>query len=490
MKEHEKNANEIEYLYNYYKGKQPVLYKTKVVRPEINNIALENHAYEFVEFKKSNNFGEPVQYIQKGEKTAEKINPAISLLNKYMESEDKSSLDKDLGEWQFIAGHAFRWADVDTPLDEDEAPFEMSIPDPRKTFVVRSSGIRGEQLFGGYYSYHSETIQSEDNQTFNSKYRVITIYTDDFMMEVTDRMNGTYTPKEYELEIGSTIVKQKHYPLLIKGQRIIEYPINSARLGIVELVMSITNAINKIKSNDLDGIDQFVQSLLVFVNQEVDPKRFAQLSALGAVEVFSNDPQKPADVKLLVNQMLHSETKIVTDDLYQNALSILGIPRLNAKASGGDTGQARILGEGWATAYQRAKQDDLSFKKSEREFLKLVLRICKADPRDSSKELKELKISDIDIKLPRDKTDNLLVKAQSLLNLLQAGVHPETAFSVVGLFGDPHDVYIKSVEFQGEDFWKKVKDFVDEKANAESNTKTKEEPEKQNKTTSASEGKN
>ena len=93
LRQHEINANEIDYLYNFYKGKQPIWDKEKVVRPEINNKVLENHAYEIVEFKKSYVFGEPIQYVQKGEKDGKKINPEISLLNTYMESEDKSSLD-------------------------------------------------------------------------------------------------------------------------------------------------------------------------------------------------------------------------------------------------------------------------------------------------------------------------------------------------------------------------------------------------------------
>ena len=64
LREHEKNANEIDYLYNYYKGKQPIWDKEKIVRPEINNKVLENHAYEIVEFKKSYVYGEPIQYVQ------------------------------------------------------------------------------------------------------------------------------------------------------------------------------------------------------------------------------------------------------------------------------------------------------------------------------------------------------------------------------------------------------------------------------------------
>ena len=65
LREHEKNSREINYLYNYYKGNQPILKKEKNIRPEINNKVLENHAFEIVEFKKAYVYGEPVQYVQK-----------------------------------------------------------------------------------------------------------------------------------------------------------------------------------------------------------------------------------------------------------------------------------------------------------------------------------------------------------------------------------------------------------------------------------------
>ena len=459
---HDLNSAEIEYLWNYYKGNQPILYKDKKVREDINNKVLENHAYEIVEFKKSNDFGEPVQYVQKGEKESEKVNPEISLLNKYMESEDKSSLDLDLSEWQCICGTAYRWFDTDTRAEEDDAPFELAIPDPRRTFVVRSSDVKEEQLFCGTYSWFSDDEAFQDTmvgvQFIPAQYRVITIYTDDYVLKIREGSSN----EGHELKIinQSMMVSGKKmnitmYPLQPKGQRIIEYPLNNARMGIIEIVMSQLNAINKVRSDDLDGIDQFVQSLLVFINQDVSVEDVKELEEAGAIKVFSNDPSKPADVKLLTQQLLHSETKIVTDDLYDKMLTILGIPRLNDKPSGGDTGQARLLGEGWTMAYQRARQDDLNFKKAERMFLKGILNICKDDTRDRENKIKNLKLSDIDIKIPRDKSDNMLTKSQTLLELLQAGVYPEVAYTVVGLFSDPHDVYEKSVKYQGEDFWKK-----------------------------------
>lgn len=449
LREHDKNSEEINYLYNYYKGQQPILNKDKIVRPEINNIVLQNHAYEIVEFKKAYIYGEPVQYVQKGEKSNQKINPYISELNRYMEYEDKSTVDKDLAEWQYICGTGFKWVDEDSEIEEDDAPFEIRSLDPRYTFTVYSSGVRGEVLFSGHYSYVSETIQTENQIEFATKSRIITIYTDDFMCKIKGNAAGTYTIITEQVPVDGKTIEVEKYPLLRKGQRIIEYPLNNGRLGAIEIVMSILNAINRIRSNDLDGIEQFVQSLLVFVNQAVKPEDFKELLALGAVEINSNDPAKPADLKLLVNQLKHSETKIVIDDLYQAMLNILGIPRMTTKSSGGDTGAARELGDGWTMADERAKQDELSFKKSERKLLKTVLSICKGKGL-----LKGLKLSDIDIKFTRNKSDNLLVKTEGLLNMRNAEIPPDIAFTISGLFSDPNDVFAKAKSYYGENLWK------------------------------------
>lgn len=479
LKEHELNASEIDYLYNYYKGKQPILDKTKIVRPEINNITLENHAFEIVEFKKSYVYGEPIQYVQKGEKEGQKINPEISLLNKFMESEDKSSLDKELAEWQYICGTAYRWVEADKKNEEDEAPFEMSVPDPRRTFVVYNSGIKEYPLFSGYISYFTKNIMTDDQVPKVVNYRKVTIYTDKYKYIFSEEeKQNEFKVMPQAIPISENMVTS--YPLEIQGQRIIEYPLNNSRLGLIELVMSDLEAINKIKSADLDGIDQFIQSLLVFVNQEIDLPTYRKLVKEGAIQVTSSDPNKPADVKLLTNQLTHTETKVVSDDRYESMLSIVGIPRLNHKASGGDTGQARLLGEGWTMADERAKQDELSFKKSERKMLKLVINICKYKTKDKDEKIENLKLSDIDIKFTRNKSDNLLVKTQGLMNMQTSQVPPEIAFVTCGLFSDPNDVYQKAKEYYGESLWKQSSDqkentLVDEGITDRTNTSTHSE---------------
>ena len=56
------NKAQIDYLWNYYKGVQPILDREKDVRPEINNIIVENHAQEIVTFKVGYQFNEYLQY--------------------------------------------------------------------------------------------------------------------------------------------------------------------------------------------------------------------------------------------------------------------------------------------------------------------------------------------------------------------------------------------------------------------------------------------
>ena len=51
MNTHSMNRSEIEYLWDYYRGKQPILNRVKEVRPEICNKIVENRANEIVSFK-------------------------------------------------------------------------------------------------------------------------------------------------------------------------------------------------------------------------------------------------------------------------------------------------------------------------------------------------------------------------------------------------------------------------------------------------------
>jgi SPP1 family phage portal protein len=417
---HEQNVEEYNYLYNYYKGKQTILGKTKTVRENINHKVLENNAYYMVEFKKGYVFGEPIQYVQRGDSA----NDEILTLNSYMLAEDKQTKDSDVAEWLYISGVAPRM--VIAEEDNEDSPFSLYNLDPRQSFVVYNNGLGNKPLFGVTY------FVTDDGKKVGS------VYTKDKVYKIV----GDSAKFEVEFE-------NNH---ILNNIPILEYTLNKSRLGIIEIVLSLLDTLNQIDSNDMDAIDQFVQSLVVFVNNDVDAETFKELMELGAVKVKTENPSTPADVKLLTNDLSHADTKVYYDRIYNQMLTIVGIPSKNDKASGGDTGQARLLGEGWTMADERAKQDENAFKRTAREELRLVLDICK---RSTASGISKLSLKDIDIKFTRNKTDNMLVKAQSLLNLKQAEIAPDIAMTVCGLFSDPNETYYKSQAYYGEEnLWK------------------------------------
>ena len=169
---HAANRADMEYLYRYYKGDQPILARVKDVRPEINNKIVENRANEIVSFKVGYLMGEPVQYVSRtaDEKTAE----MVTKLNDYVLSEDKPAKDKELADWFHICGTAYRMVMPDTPEDEDEAPFEIYTLDPRFCFVVYSVQLGNPPLMAVKY------VKMEDGTI------VFSCYTKDHFYEVTD----------------------------------------------------------------------------------------------------------------------------------------------------------------------------------------------------------------------------------------------------------------------------------------------------------------
>jgi hypothetical protein len=85
---HRSNRRQIDYLYNYKNGKQPVLNRKKEIRPEICNRIVVNRANEIVSFKDSYLMGKPVQYV--GRTEGEEITKNIKSLNDYMYAAKKA----------------------------------------------------------------------------------------------------------------------------------------------------------------------------------------------------------------------------------------------------------------------------------------------------------------------------------------------------------------------------------------------------------------
>lgn len=411
---HWKNRSEISYLWSYYKGRQPILNRVKEVRPEITNKIVENRANEIVSFKSGYLMGEPLQYVSRG--NAENIADAINQLNEFVFAEEKPAKDKELADWFHICGTSFRMVLPDEMAGEDdESLFEIYTLDPRNTFVVYNNGLGNKPILGVKY------VVDENGVVHYS----------------------CYSDHEYFEIVESKVVS---YDTHILGEiPIIEYPLNMARIGAFELVIPLLDAINLTDSNRLDGVEQFIQALMLFHNVDISSEDFDELRERGAIKFKDIDPQLKAEINYLVSNLNQGETQTLVDHMYQTVLTICGMPNRNGGSSTSDTGSAVIMRDGWSAAEARAKDSELMFKKSERIFLKVVLNICRilADM--------DLKVCNVEIRFTRRNYENILQKAQVLdLMLKNNKIHPRLAFEHCGLFVDSDLAYTLSAEYAEE----------------------------------------
>ena len=425
---HVANRSDINYLYDYYKGKQPILERVKEVRPEICNRVVVNFAYDIVDFKVSYLCGSPFAYVSKKEQTE-----AVNILNDYMNQVGKEALDRELIEWNHICGTAYRYVQAIEPKEvgKGEAPYDLFVLDPRTTFVIYSSTFKKKRLAAVTYT-QSETTGTIIKFVVYTPEKVFTFTADSAAKDVKayiESAKGFKTDKNTLGEIP-----------------IFEYPANNARLGAFETVLPLLDAYNRITSNDVDGIEQAIQTFLKFINCELDGDALENLRRYGAIKIKSTGDNK-ADVEAVRTDYSFDGSNVTKEDIYRIIRLICGLPVVgNGKSISANNG-AITLSAGWSQAENKAKASEVIFKASERLMLKLVLKICDTN----GKEKIDIRASEVDCKSPRTNYENLQVKVQALCEMLNTQrVHPKLAFEACGLFSDPENAYLISEIYYNE----------------------------------------
>lgn len=402
LRTHAQNNSDIQYLWDYYRGKTPILNKTKEVRETINHKICVNRANEIVTFKLGYGFGEPIQYIRRGQD--EGLTDDINALNEFMFQENKQAEDNELAQWLYVAGLGMR---MTLPGSDKEEPFKIYTLDPRYSFVVRYNGLGTPVVMGVKY------ITKEDTTS------VYSVYTAD---------------RYFEIE-NNAIVKSE--PHVLGAVPIFEYPANAERMGAFEVVLPLLDAINETESNRLDDVVQYVNSFLALLGGSIDEETAKKLDEYKMICL-----PEGVDAKYLSVAMQQNDTQVLADSLYETVLTICGLPNRNGGSSTSDTGSAVIMRDGWESAEAQMKSVENEWKRSEKPFLKMVLRILK-DMVGTN-----LSVRDIEIKFSRRNYDNLQTKSQVLTTLLSnPKIHPELAFTHCGLFLDPESAYLQSKQW-------------------------------------------
>lgn len=399
------NKTIIKYLWNYYKGDQPVLYRKKTTNGDIKNVVVENHAYEIVQFKVGQTYGEPVQFISRVDD--DRVNKAVDMLNDYMADANKQEKDIKAGEWQSATGTSFK---AIIPK-KGEIPFIITAPTPLNTFMIYNENTEEPVLA-------VQELKDEDERWYK--------------LAFSDTMS-------FKIMDGNVVETKLHTYGSIP---IVEFPNNHERISDIELVIGLFDAINNMQSNRMDSIQQFVEYWVKFVNCEIDTETFEKMKESHALVVKSINKDNKSDVDIMTQELNQTQCQVAKEDLLDNAQAILAIPNRESQNSGGDTQGAVSLRAGWDFSKARAKQKDPIVKSAEKRLAMVALSVLRISGND-------LKLSkrDFDVQISHSPLDNLYTKTQALAQMLQSGVNPRVAVATCGLWGDAEKVYLQSLPY-------------------------------------------
>ncbi len=422
---HLENVWEMDYLYWYRRGLQPVIHRKKERNEFVLNKVIENHAEEIVTFKNGYFLMEAACYVSRRNGVKTKVDK----LNEYLYRSGKQTADNQIADWFHTVGKAALYVQ---PTDDNDIPIKAYALDPRSAFVVYSLRPGRQPVFAVNMVIDEDVIH-------------IDVFTKDRIFRLQGAVTGRKTtPYPTYNAIANEIVATEanrlgHIP-------IIEYRYNSVNTAAFETVISLLDAINNIQSDRVDGVDQFIQSIAIAVNCQFDDDvTAAQIRKAGMIALKSVGENR-ADFKILSEELDQQQTQTLCDNLYEQALRICSMP-LTTKGgkSTSDTGSAVIFRDGWEQAGSAARNTEDLFKESNKYFDEILIDVLR------TKGILDIKAIDFRLNFVRNETANVQSKAQALQTMLAAGVAPELAFAKSGISNDPvsdvkaSDKYIKMI---------------------------------------------
>ena len=425
---HVQNLIAMEYLYWYRRGITPIYAKTKEIRENINNKISENLAGAICDFKNGFFLTSPAFYTSRKEDP--EINEKVKKLNDYLYVSGKQQADNELVDWFHTVGKADLFV---KSVDDDDMPFEAYALDPRSAFVVHSMEPGNKVVYAVHVVTNDDTLML-DVWDKNNVYKLYGT--------VTGRL---VTPDPNYMCTAVNVESYKPNPL---GEiPIIEYYYNSVYMSAFESVIPLLDAINQIQSDRMDGIDQFIQSLLIFYNCELGEDADGNaittqyVREAGALFLKSIGENK-ADVKELSSQLDQSQTQVLVDYLYEQVLHICGMPSTTKGGSStSDTGLAVELRDGYFLCSTMARNTEDLFKKSNKDFDRIITKLLRG------KGILDISVNDIELNFTRTEVHGAQSKAQAGMAMLQMGYHPIIAFERCGLSPDPVSDYEMSKDY-------------------------------------------
>jgi SPP1 family phage portal protein len=429
-------------------GEQPLQRKKeKQYRKDIDFKDVDNVANEVTEFKLGFNWGDPITFIQRGEKdSGAKGEPdAIALLNECYETDGNKSKTQQLARFIEITGIGYTFVDINTDYVDGDSYFNVNVLDPRWAFVIRSSRYTDHRIMLGV------SLRKDDLGNF-----YMTCFTPRERFEILNlaKIVNSKTVKETDTSRAwkdtdrwkETERSGELNPLGVIP--IIEYQRSHDRIGCFERQIDAMNNLNLLWSDYLNDVDQNTQAIwhgndIEFPKDENgdDIKPETNDWILTFTTQDGKTPfVKPLAVEYDFNGM--REMILAKRDLILQKCDVPN--RANASNS---TGMATSQAAGWENAEAAACKEQNIIETCKMDEVKVVIQAIRRSsdvPQDSP--LLTLRHCDIQPNIKRQKTYEMVTKSTCFGNLVSHGVNGLHALKTIKLFDDPNQVYADSKE--------------------------------------------
>lgn len=451
---HLKNRQDINYLIDYYCGKQNRDNKNSTENfnnTNIENQTILNYANSTVRTIVGYTYSQGTQITQRKGKFLRDIEKLINIMN----YENSETIDHEAGTMASITGVSFFGTFPTRELYSDYMPDYPIVPialDPRTTFIVCSPELGNPiKLSVTYY------VSEEKNKT------VFYCYTDNETYIIESNGKNTFSS-------DSKIIDHDVNPIGLNPISIIKN--NQFMQGDFEMAIQISDALNLLASDSLSDVENVIKSLLIILNADLTQDE-AQKARKNRILQLIGQPGMQPDAKFIYQQLDAMGMQNLREYFEEAYKSIVGIPdRKTRSGGGGDTGDAVKLRDGWADIEIVARIKENYFKIAKKKQLAVAINILKLLNIVSQ----NFKLEDIDIKLPRNKNDNIQTKAQSYSTLMATNtIAPEDALAMADMTTDITGVINRGKKYQESNKITNDKNNKDIKELSNNNSSAKDE---------------
>lgn len=437
---HEQNAQEMRFLLQYEKGNQP-LRRTKTVRKDVNTVVCDNLANQVTEFKCSYVWGNPILYVQRGNKdlsgSDESVNSiqdvGITQLNEMNEIEYAPTKDQELARFVEICGVGYQMVDI-RPKYDGLSAFDLMTLNPLFTYCVYRNNARQDKVMG--VTFHRDVYSGDVWYS---------VFTPERRYEVRNQTQiiNEITGQPEKVDIWTLINNDRsglpYFANPFGMIPIVEFNRSPDRTGCFERQISAMDALNIEMSDFVNLFSQTVQEIWWGVDFElpIDPETGKPRKAENGQWIMTKSVTggKP-DLK-----PLHSDIDFegIQQNIEQSRDVILQkcfVP-LQTEPGSGSTGTAMSLSSGWSSAEASAQKEEQMLFRGKMEVVQLeIIAIGKITGIEDDSPLRTLKPSDVKPQFTRNKTYDLVSKVNAMVAMIKSGVHGRVAMETVNLFPD------------------------------------------------------